>query len=80
MHSDYGNKVIKTKKLDKDTTLKVIKNELSGRIFVEFSGMSGKLVLQRNFQDSLIGIRESEKFQKIIKNTKDLKKYFGLSK
>lgn len=74
--SDF--KLIKEKKLDKDTTLIVKQNLMSGRIFVDFVAASPKITLQKNFPDSLEGNSDSKKFIQSIKNTKDLKKYFGL--
>ena len=74
--SDF--KVLRERKLDKETTLTVFKNLMSGLIFVEFACTSPRLTLQKNFQDSLDGKRKSQEFAKTIKNTKDLKKYFGI--
>jgi hypothetical protein len=76
VNSDF--RLIKEKNLDEDTTLKVSQNLMSGRIFVEFSSKNPRIVLQKNFQDSLDGKAESQKFAKSIKSKKDLKKYFGL--
>lgn len=73
-------KLIKEKKLDKETTLKISKNLMSGRIFVEFSSENPKLTLQKNFQDSFDGRTKSESFAKSIKNTEQLKEYFGIKK
>lgn len=73
-------KLIKEKKLDKNTTLKISQNLMSGRIFVEFASSDPKVTLQKNFQDSLTGKKESEKFSKSIKNTKQLREYFGIKK
>lgn len=76
--TNFENKVLKKKKLDKECSLKVTQNEMSGRIFVEFSSLNGKLVLQKSFQDNYDGTKEAEKFQKSIRSIKDLRKYFGL--
>jgi hypothetical protein len=73
-------KVIKEKRIDKETTLTVTKNIMSGRIFVEFVSDSPRIVLQKNFQDSIFGKMESEKFAKSIKNTNQLREYFGIKK
>lgn len=70
------NKQIRKKKLDKDTTLKVYLNESGQRIFVEFSTEDKKLFLQKSFQDTFEGRKESEAFQESIKSTKELKNYF----
>ena len=73
-------KVLKEKKIDEDTTLKVTKNLMSGRIFVEFISVDPRIVLQKNFQDSRLGKRESEEFSKSITSTDQLREYFGLEK
>lgn len=72
-------KVLKKKKLGEELTLKVSKNEMSGRIFVEFATNDGKMVLQKSFQATYDGEKESEKFSKSIKSLSDLKKYFGIN-
>lgn len=71
-------KLIKEKKVDKGTTLKVSKNLMSGRIFVEFISNNPRIVLQRNFQDTMDGKLKSEEFAKSIKSTNQLREYFGL--
>ena len=71
-------KLIREKKLDKGTVLKVSKNLMSGRIFVQFTSENPRITLQKNFQDSLFGKMESEKFAKSITSTDQLKEYFGL--
>lgn len=76
--SDF--KLIKEKKLDKDTNLLVKQNLMSGRIFVEFVMANPKLFLQKHFPDSFEGRNDSNKFVESIRNGKDLKKYFGLNK
>ena len=73
-------KVLKEKKIDEETTLKVTKNLMSGRIFVEFISVDPRIVLQKNFQDSRLGKRESEEFSKSITSTDQLREYFGLEK
>lgn len=78
--ANYDSKVLKKKKIDKELTLKVTQNEMSGRIFVEFTSEDGKLVLQKNFQNTYDGKRESDLFQKRFKSINDLRKYFGLEK
>lgn len=76
--SDF--KLIKEKKLDKETTLLIKQNLMSGRIFVEFAMGTPKLFLQKHFQDSFEGRNDSKAFSESIKNGKDLKKYFGFYK
>ena len=71
-------KILKEKNLDKQTKLKVTQNLMSGRIFVEFKSTNPNITLQKNFQDSILGKLESNKFAKSIKNIEQLKKYFGL--
>jgi hypothetical protein len=75
---DLENKTIKKKKLDKELNLKVLKNEASQRIFVEFTSESGKLSLQKSFQDTFDGRQAAEDFQQSIKTINDLKRYFGV--
>lgn len=73
-------KLIKEKKIDKSTTLKVSQNLMSGRIFVEFVSNNPRIVLQKNFQNTLDGKLQSEKFSKSIRSTEQLREYFGLKK
>jgi hypothetical protein len=70
---EFANKVIRKTKLDK-VTLTMCENQISGKIFVEFSTRSGKLKLQRNFET----LDKAEVFAEKIKSADDLKKYFGL--
>lgn len=70
-------KLLKEKKLDKNSTLKITQNLMSGRIFVEFASESPKLKIQKNFQNSLDGKTKSEQFAKSIKNTNQIMEYFG---
>lgn len=74
----FDNKVLKKKKLDSETSLRVTQNEMSGRIFVDFYSEDGRLKVQKSFQDTLQGRTDAEKFQKKIKSIKDLRKYLGL--
>lgn len=69
-------KIIRKKKMDKELNLKVYKNEASERIFVEFSSKDGKMVLQKNFQDTYYGRKEAEEFEGKFKTIDDLKTYF----
>lgn len=71
-------KLLRSKKVDKELNLKVTQNDMSGRIFVEFSSGDGKLVAQRSFPDTHEGKKESTEFQKKFKSITDLKKHFGL--
>lgn len=75
-NSDF--KTIKEKKIDKEITLKISKNLMSGRIFVEFSSLNPRIVLQKNFQNNRDGKLKSEEFAKSIKSLNQLKEYFGL--
>lgn len=76
--ANFENKILKKKKLDKEATLKISQNDMSSRIFVEFSSEDGKLVLQKSFQNTYEGTVESQAFAKSIKSIDDLKRYFGL--
>lgn len=73
-------KLIKEKKVDKGTTLKISQNLMSGRIFVEFVSNDPRIVLQKNFQDSIDGRLKSQEFAKSIRSTDQLREYFGLKK
>lgn len=73
-------KVLEKKKLGKELALKVSLNEMSSRILVEFLSNDGKMVLQKSFQNTYEGKKESESFSKSIKSLTDLKKYFGITK
>ncbi len=78
VNSDF--KLIREKQLDSNTTLKVSQNLRSGRVFVEFVSDNPRIVLQKNFQDTMAGKLDSEKFAKSIRNTKELRAYFGIKK
>lgn len=71
-------KLIREKNVDKETTLKVTKNLMSGRIFVEFVSDNPRIVLQKNFPNSLDGKNKSEEFAKSITSTNQLREYFGI--
>ena len=75
-HTDF--KLVKKKDLDDNTTLKITKNLMNGRLFVEFVSLSPKIVLQKNFENSMFGKIECDKFANSIKNIDDLKSYFGI--
>lgn len=72
------NKVLKKKALDKELTLTVTKVDSGNKIVVEFRHVSGKMVRQKSFQDNYEGRAEADVFAKSIKNTKELRKYFGI--
>lgn len=74
--SGLENKVIRKKKLDKELTIRVLRNEAAERIFVEFSSKDGKLVLQKSFQDNHYGRKEVKVFEESLKSIDDLKEYF----
>jgi hypothetical protein len=76
--SDPLTKILKNKKLDKELTLKMSQNLMSGRIFVEFASENGRMVLQKSFQNTYDGNKEAHEFSKKFKSIKDLKKYFGI--
>jgi hypothetical protein len=76
--ANFENKILKKKKLGKEVTLKISQNEMSGRIFVEFSSEDGKLVVQKSFQNTYEGNKEAQSFSKTIKNMDGLRKHFGL--
>lgn len=76
--TNLDNKILKKKKLDKETTLLISQNEINGRIFVEFCSETNRLKVQKSFQNTFEGKRDSETFSKTIKNIKDLRKYFGV--
>jgi len=78
MKTDYG-KVTKTKKIDKELTLKVIQNEINGRVFVEFSSADGKLVVQKSFQNTHMGKKELAAFEGKFKSIKEFKTYLGIN-
>ncbi len=75
--SQLDIKVLKKKKLDKDLSLKVTKNDATERIFVEFSSKDGKLVIQRSFQDTYYGRLEADKFEESMKTIEDFQSYFA---
>ena len=77
-NSDF--KLVKEKKLDKESTLTIKRNLMNGRIFVEYTSNNPRIVLQKNFQDTYDGKMLSEEFAKKYKNTKELREYFGIKK
>lgn len=64
--------------LDDNTVLKISKNIMSGRVFVEFSSTKPRVVLQKNFQDTILGNRDANDFSNSITNTSELLQYFGI--
>lgn len=77
-YNPFQNRVTKTKKLGKDAILQVSVNDISKRIFVDFTSSDGKIKLQKSFQDTYEGKIEAKKFENKFKSLKDLKKYFGM--
>lgn len=73
-------KIIKEKKIDNSILLRISKNIMSGRIFVEFKLENPKLLLQKNFQNSAEGKQKSEEFAKSIKSVNQLMNYFGIAR
>ena len=73
-------KLLKEKELDTNTYLRVTKNIMSERIFVEFICFEPKLTLQKSFQNDYIGKKQSEEFSKKIRNSKQMADYFGIKK
>ena len=74
------HKVTKQKKLEKELNLKISEDVYSNRIFVEFSSDDRKLVLQRSFQNTYFGQKESVEFSKSLKNLKDLQNRLGYNR
>ena len=72
-------KVLRKKKLDKDLTVKVSRNEASERIFVEFSSKDGRLVVQKSFQDTYTGRLEAKEFEGTYKSIEDFKQHFKIN-
>ncbi len=77
MPTNADFKTVKEKKLDKETNLKISKNNMNGRIFVEFTSKNPNIVLQKNFQDTLDGRKQAEEFSKSITNKAQLINYFS---
>jgi hypothetical protein len=73
-------RLIREKNIDRETTLKVTQNIMSGRIFVEFSSNDPNITLQKNFQNNFDGKIKSEEFTKSITSTEQLRAYFGIRK
>ena len=71
-------KLIKQKKLDRETVMTISQNIMSGRIYVQYISENPRIVLQRNFQDNYDGMKEVESFAGSIRSTRELRKYFGL--
>lgn len=78
MSNNTDFELLKEKKLSGGAILKITKNIMSGRIFVEFTSNDPRIVLQKNFPDSLDGKKKSQKFSKSIKSMDQLKEYFGI--
>jgi hypothetical protein len=71
-------KVIDKRKVDKELSIKISKNDASERIFVEFSSKDGKLVLQRSFQDTHYGRIDAAKFENHFKTIEEFKAHFKI--
>lgn len=76
--SNLEYRVLKNKKVDKELTMRVLKNPALSRIAVEFSSTACRMSVQKTFQDTYEGRVEAAEFEKTIKNTEDLKRYFGV--
>lgn len=74
------NKILRKKKLDKELTVKVLRNEASERIFVEFTSKDGKMILHRSFQDTYYGREEAKIFENSFKSIDEFKAYFKKEK
>jgi hypothetical protein len=74
----YQNRITKTKKLGKDALLQISINDISKRIFVDFSSVDGRLKVQKSFQNNFEGKKQAREFEGSFKNLKDIKKYFGM--
>lgn len=72
--------LVEQKSLDKNSTVKVMKNSAEDRFFIEFFTNDRKIVLQKSFPDSVSGKEDFLDFYQSIKNTNELRKYFGLKK
>jgi predicted polyphosphate/ATP-dependent NAD kinase len=71
------NKVLRKKKIDKDLNVKVIKNDASERLFVEFSSKDNKLVMQKMFQNTFHGRLEAQTFEDSFQSYEEFKEYFN---
>jgi hypothetical protein len=78
MSNIFETKIIKQKKLGQECLLKISKNEANNLIFVEFSSINGKFIVQKSFQDTIEGRERAKEFQNKIKNIKDLRNYLGI--
>jgi hypothetical protein len=73
-------KILKDKQLDKHTRIKIKKNLMSRRVFVEFKSDKPRMMIEKSFPDSIEGKFQYIAFSNSIKNLDDMKEYFGLSK
>ena len=73
-------KIKKQKKLEKELNLKIYEDPYNSRLFVEFYSDDRKFILQRSFQNTIFGQKESEEFSKSLKNLKELKARLGYTK
>ena len=74
------NKVLRKKKVDKDLSLLVTKNDASERLFVEFSSKDRKLVLQRSFQNTYYGRQDADVFENSFQSFDQFREYFNRRK
>jgi hypothetical protein len=71
-------KIVRKKKLDKELTVKILKNVAAERILVEFSSKDGKMIVQKSFQDNYhYGREEAKVFENAFKSINDLKVHFN---
>jgi hypothetical protein len=77
LQPSLDNKILRKKKLDKELTVKVIKNEASERIFVEFTSKDGKMILHRSFQDTYYGREDAKAFENSFKSIDEFEAYFA---
>ena len=75
-NSDF--RILKEKKVDRGTDLKITQNLMSGRIFVEFRTTNPNLLLQKSFQNNRDGELKYKAFAKSIRSTGQLREHFGL--
>lgn len=77
-NNPFQNKVTKVKKLGKDAVLQTSVNDITKRIFVDFSSTDGRLKIQKSFQNTFEGKKQAKEFEKAFKSLNDLKKYFRM--
>lgn len=70
------SKILRKKKIDKELSVKVIKNDASERLFVEFVSKDNKLIMQKSFQNTYHGRLEAETFEKSFQSIEEFRDYF----